>query len=83
MEIVTVQRIEEGSELEKILMFLGRYSELSFPCRKIRRELVRMDDIPRSSAAVEFCLRKLYDKELVSRSGSPGKYEYKIKKNRL
>jgi hypothetical protein len=82
MEIVTVQRIEEGSEMEKVLVFLGRYSELSFPCKKIRRELVRMDDIPRTSAKVEYTLRKLYDKELIVRFGSPGKYEYKIKKSR-
>ena len=80
MEIVTVLRIEEGSELEKILKFLSHYSELSFPCRKIRKELMNTDEISRNSAAVEFSLRKLVDKELIERIGSPGHYEYKIKK---
>lgn len=80
MEIVTVIRIPEGSELEKILAFLARYSELSFSCGKIRRELQKMDGLSRSSARVEYQLRRLFEKEIVSRSGRPGRYEYKIKK---
>jgi hypothetical protein len=82
MEIVTVVRvrIEEGSDLEKILLFLSRYPELSFPCSKIRKEITKLDSIQRNSAATEYHLRKLVDKELVQRTGTPGHYEYKIKK---
>jgi len=80
LEIVCVIRIPEGSELEKIVEFLSRYSELSFSCSKIRRELQKADGIQRTSAAVEYHLRRLFEKEIVLRSGRPGRYEYKIKK---
>jgi hypothetical protein len=80
MEIVTVQRIEEGSDLEKILMFLVKYPGLSFTCRKIRKEITKADHIQRNSAMTEYSLRKLVDKELVERIGLPGHYEYRIKR---
>jgi len=73
--------IEEETDVARIYMFLAKYPELSFPCRKIRKELTKMDGIPRNSAMTEYSLRKLAEKELIERTGIPGHYEYKIRKN--
>lgn len=82
METVVIIRIDEGSEMGRVLSFLTSYPDLSFPCRKVRQELVKRDGIKRTSASVEFTLRRLVEKEIIEKTGEPGRYEYKIKTKR-
>lgn len=79
MQKVVLIQIDKKSEPGKIYGFLAQYSNLSFTCSKIRRELSKRDDIKRTASKVEFELRKLLAQGLITREGKKGHFEYKIR----